>query len=339
MLVERVLITGGSGFIGTNLVEHFSRMDADVMNVDIVPPRNPEHGNRWLRLDIRDGAALTQAISKFAPHYVFHFAARADLVGKSAEYYDANTQGVANVVEAAAATPGVRRVIFASSLMVCRLGYRPADEQDYAPNTVYGESKVVGERIVRDRAADRFPWIIVRPTSIWGPWFDVPYRSFFDAVRQGWYLHPRNVAVSRSYGFVLNSVYQLERLMRAEERAVRGRVFYVGDYEPIELGAWAEEIQKAFGAPQVRRVPLALLQAAARVGDILRLGGMRDPPLTSFRLRNLTTEAVYDMTELHRVCGDTPYRPDQGVKITVDWMRQQGQARRTPSAAGNGTNG
>ena len=118
-------------------------------------------------------------------------AARTDLDGSSIDDYSANTDGCRAVIEAAARHPQIQRVIFASSMLVCALGYSPKHDSDYCPTTRYGESKVLGERYVREMAADHFPWTIVRPTSLWGPWFSVPYKKFFDAVARRMYLHPR----------------------------------------------------------------------------------------------------------------------------------------------------
>jgi GlcNAc-P-P-Und epimerase len=319
----RVIVTGGSGFIGTNLVEYLVQHGLVVLNLDIEPPRNKSHSPYWRRTDILESQDLRTVFAEFAPTHVVHMAARTDLAGGSVEEYLPNTDGVRNVIEAIAVTPSVRRTVFFSSMLVCRLGYKPRSETDYAPTTVYGASKVMGEHKVRQLNADKFPWVIVRPTSLWGPWFDVPYRNFFDAVRKGWYFHPSGVSVRRSYGFVLNCVAQLGfLLLTAAERHVCGRTFYLADYEPIELRSWAESIRAAFSAPPVRDVPLALLSFAARIGDVLKHLGVRNPPLTTFRLANMTTDAAYDLTPLQEICGAVPYGVQDGVRLTVQWMRQ-----------------
>ncbi|RPI42581.1 MAG: NAD(P)-dependent oxidoreductase [Betaproteobacteria bacterium] len=215
----------------------------------------------------------------------------------------------------------LRGVVFASSMLVCELGYLPRDEFDFRPTTPYGESKVLGEGIVRREAAGAIPWVIARPTSVWGPWFDVPYRSFFNAVARGLYLHPHGVRVRRSYGFVYNAVFILSKLAENVEHDAAGRVFYVADYEPVELRAWAEKIRRAMNAPRIRDVPLALLRVLARAGDALKRLGISNPPLSSFRLRNLLTEAVYDLEQTRALCGELPVGVDEAISITVEWMR------------------
>ena len=65
-----------------------------------------------------------------------------------------------------------------------------------------------------------------------------------------------------------------------------------------------------------------MLKQLALIGDVLRWSGMMsNPKLTSFRLNNLLTEAVFDLSGLERVAGSTPYDMEEGVSLTVEWMR------------------
>ena len=73
---RRVLVTGGSGFIGTNVVEAFLRDECVVLNVDIAPPKVPAHAANWQQLDILDDVALRRAFASFRPELVIHLAAK-----------------------------------------------------------------------------------------------------------------------------------------------------------------------------------------------------------------------------------------------------------------------
>jgi nucleoside-diphosphate-sugar epimerase len=318
--MARILVTGGSGFIGTNLVEHYRVRGDQVINLDCVPPRNPEHGGLWRKADLLDREGLARAVADADPEIVFHMAARTDLEGKTIRDYPANCEGVMNLIDALSKVHTLRLAVFASSMLVCSLGYRPTDESDYCPITAYGESKVEGELVVRKEAAGRFSWVIVRPTSIWGPWFGPPYCDFFTAVQRGLYMHPRGRRIHRSYGFVLNSVIQLDRLAVVGGAPLLERTVYLADYEPIELKHWADAIQHALGARPVREVPLWLLQIGATAGDLIKHLGYATPPLNSFRLKNLLTEMIHDTEPLRATCGDLPYSMEQGARITCDWF-------------------
>lgn len=321
---RRILVTGGSGFIGTNVLAHYLAQGVPVANLDIRPPRNAAQAAVWQPCDILDRSVLEHAFQAFRPTHVLHLAARTDLDGVNVlGDYAANVAGVEHVLDVVSDRPTIRRTVYASSRMVCDIAHQPTGDDDFCPNTVYGESKVAGERLVRARADQRAsPWVIVRPASIWGPWFDVPYRDFFTAIARGRYVHPGRTQVRKSFGYVGNTVHQLDRMLTADAAAVAGRTFYLADWPPLIVEEWARDIQQALRAKPIRRAPMPLLRGVAVAGDLLESAGRRKAPLTTFRLNNLMTTMVYDSAALEAVVGDLPFTRQQGVAETVAWMRR-----------------
>lgn len=321
----RVLITGGSGFIGTNLVEMYSSRGDEVINFDISEPRNRSHMKYWQKVSILDGSTLSKHMREFNPDIIFHMAARTDLDGKVIGDYSENTVGVKNIIDALKGLSALRRVIFASSRLVCEIGYMPKHDLDYLPNTPYGESKVAGELIVR-AAMDELSCevLIVRPTSIWGPWFDTPYKNFFLAISNNQYFHPGSIKVLKSFGYVGNSIYELDKLMSAPSCNVVGKIFYLADYSPIDVATMANTIQGLIGSSPIKRINIRILSVAAFFGDLFKLLGWRHPPLTTFRLNNLITPMLYELSPLKEVVGELPYTMEDGIKNTISWMKSQG---------------
>ena len=68
-----------------------------------------------------------------------------------------------------------------------------------------------------------------------------------------------------------------------------------------------------------------MLEPAAKAGDLLKRLGWRNPPLTSFRLDNLVTEMVFDLTPIREIAGDLPYSMTEGIDLTVEWLRARGE--------------
>lgn len=327
--MERILITGGSGFIGTNLIDlyenrekHEAEGNVKLLNIDIKEPRNSNHLKYWKRASILDFQPLQIIIQDFNPTYIYHLAAKTDLNSYNISEYSANTTGLKNLIEVCRDLVDLKRIIFASSRLVCRIGYQPISDSDYCPTTAYGESKVVGENIVRDSMLT-VPWLIVRPTSIWGPWFDVPYKKFFDSISKSLYVHPGNLNIYKSFGYVGNSVFLLDRLMFCSTELVNKKIFYLADYEPINVRDMANKIQECMGTFPIKTVSIGILRFIATIGDILQIIGVKNPPLTSFRLDNLTTNMIHDLQPLEKVAGTLPYSFDEGIKLTCSWLKRE----------------
>jgi nucleoside-diphosphate-sugar epimerase len=212
----------------------------------------------------------------------------------------------------------VRSVVFTSSLLVCRNGYVPKNDQDFCPPNLYGESKVEGERLIRAAGDLPFEWKVVRPTSVWGPWFEHSYRSFFRMVSMGLYVHPGATPIHKPLTFVGNTVQTMLRLLTTPSD---DDVYYLVDYPQRSIQEWANTIRLQINNKRVRTAPVSLLRFGAVAGDILKALTRRDMPLTSFRLNNMLTGGSYPIDNTKALVGPLPYTMEQGVDRTLSWMR------------------
>jgi nucleoside-diphosphate-sugar epimerase len=316
---KKILVTGGSGFIGTNIVE-FYKDSFEVLNIDVLSPRNSDHTAYWKKIDILDKESLNEVFSSFKPDFVLHMAAKTDLDGETLEDYNANIKGVENIIEATNNTPSIKKIIFASSRLVCEIGYEPKDEFDYRPSTVYGESKIIGEKIVRSSKIENANWIIVRPTSLWGPWFGIPYKNFFDIIERQLYFHPRGQKIYKKFGFVLNCVHILDVLLYNDK--LNKKTIYLSDFKELEVKTWADIISNQFHRKRVKQIPYFILKFFSVLGDLSKTFGVKNPPLTSFRLNNLTTQMFYNTEEVENIIEKLPFNLEEGTKITFEWLKK-----------------
>jgi nucleoside-diphosphate-sugar epimerase len=319
----RVLLTGSAGFIGSHAMDALLAEGIPVRGLDILPARLPGHHAHSDRIDLLDRAGLRRVFEEFAPTHVIHLAAQTnwDRFTDPDVYYAPNTRGVENLVAAIQSTPCVQRAVFTSTQLVCHVNYRPSHELDYAPTTHYGESKVQTEMIVRAASGGGVEWCIARPTTIWGPRMKPHYQTFLNMVRRGLYFHVGRDPLLKSYGYVGNTVHQYLKLLNAPKADIHGRTLYLADYEPLSLREWIITIQETYGARKVPTVPVAVAQMMARLGDGLNAIGISAFPFNTFRLTNVLTTYIFDVSETQRICGPLPYGMRDGVRHMIDWMR------------------
>ena len=86
----RIIVTGGSGFIGTNLCEYLIEKNYDFINLDINPPKVTGHREYWKEIDIRDKGLLSEIIEYFKPTYIINLAADLGMDHNSLENLQTN---------------------------------------------------------------------------------------------------------------------------------------------------------------------------------------------------------------------------------------------------------
>jgi GlcNAc-P-P-Und epimerase len=313
----KVLVTGSSGFIGQALVRRLKAAGCDVAGLDRGPGPATNHV-----CDILDAARLSEMVQGFSPDAVVHLAARIDLDEKtSLAGYAANIEGVQNLIAAIRLTPSIKRAIWTSSQLVCRVGYLPRNDTDYQADTLYGQSKVRTEQLVRESDGAGREWCLTRPTTVWGPGMSAHYQRFLRMIQRGYYFHVGRGPLWKSYGYVENIAFQYQRLLEAPTEAIQRKTFYLADYEPIDLLAWGDAFQRAFGSRPIPHMPLALAKTLAYCGDGVNALGVQKFPFNSFRLNNVLTQYQFDLKPTEAVCGPLPFSIEQGVAATAAWLK------------------
>lgn len=317
--LQKILVTGSSGFIGQALCR---RLLADGLSVLGLDTREPGQAAAWEHrtIDVMDSEALSAAFEQYQPDAIIHLAARTDLEGKTVEDYEVNRQGVRNICDVVAATPSVRRSIYTSSQLVCAIGSTPKSDTDYSPNTVYGESKVATEMVVRETNGGDVCWSLVRPTTVWGPGMSQHYQTVLRMIDKGIFFHSGWGALYKSYAFIDNIVHQYVQLLHVPRETINGRTFVLADYEPFSLRDYLNALADELGRRRPVTVPLPAAHMLAFAGDVLNRVGVPFP-YNSFRLNNIRTEYTVDVSKTEEVCGPVPVSFPDGVKRTVAWFR------------------
>ena len=344
-----VLITGGAGFIGTNLAHRLLTQGRRVRILDSLARAGVEENLRWLRdthgdrvevriADVRDAEAVARATRGIAQ--AFHFAAQVAVTTSlvdPVEDFEVNARGTLNLLEALRAMEAPAPLVFTSTNKVYgaledvglrrrNRRYEPTEPRIaggidesrsldfYSP---YGCSKGTADQYVLDYCRTfGAPAIVFRMSCIYGP-------HQFGTEDQGWVAH-----------FLIQASKGLPITLYGDGRQVRD-VLYVEDLVDAMLAAqrhMATEAGQAFNIGGGPANAVSLLELLERIGA--HLGR---PPEVRFDGWRPGDQRFYvsDTSRFTRATGWRPTVPvDEGLRRLAAWLEQAGRAGRLRKAAG-----
>jgi 2-alkyl-3-oxoalkanoate reductase len=331
------LVTGGGGFLGGAIVRLLrERGDAVRSFSRGIYPALEALGVEQARGDAADADAVAAAAR--GCDIVFHVAAKAGVWGPWDEYYRANVVGTENVL-AACRKHGIRRLVFTSSPSVTFAGVdqNGVNESEPYPATFlahYPHTKALAEQAVLAANGRGLATVALRPHLIWGPGDPHLIPRLLERARRG-----KLKRIGRESKLV-DTTY-LDNAARAHVQAaerldegspVAGRAYFVSQGEPGPLWDFVNRILAAAGLPPVTKsVPVGVALFAGTVVEgayrLLRL--RREPPMTRFVARQLSTSHWFDLAAARR---DFGYEPRVSTAEGLDrlrlWFRSDANAVR-----------
>lgn len=185
MAKGRVLITGGAGFLGINLVRYLLARDYEVTSLDLVPFDYPDCRARIteVRGDIRNASDVAKAIAGCT--HVVHSAAALPLYSAE-DIFSTDVTGTRVVLEAAQKA-NIERFVHISSTAVYGIpDHHPLRETDKLDGVgPYGKAKIDAERVCEEFRAQGMCVPILRPKSFVGPERLGVFALFYDWAREG----------------------------------------------------------------------------------------------------------------------------------------------------------
>ena len=321
--MNQILITGGSGFIGTNLIEYFISESINFINFDKTQPQNNGHIKYWHKGNLLDITTIRDVLSIYQPNIVIHLAARTDCDSNNILEYNDNTDGTRNLIECIKEYDCIKQVIIVSTQYVYKSKDRPFQlvDDEYLPHTTYGESKVITEQITR-QANLKCSWTIVRPANVWGPWHLRYPNELWKIIDRGFYIHASTKEVIRTYAYVKNVVHQLSEIIKAPIEKVNKKTFYLGDL-PIDSYLWLNGISEQLGNKSIKRAPANFFKILALFGDILKKVGLSFPIYTT-RYKNMIEDYYAPTNVTIHEFGLSHPDLNANIKETIEWIKGEG---------------
>ena len=257
----RILVTGGAGFVGANLVTELLDRGYQVRSFDRAASALPPHERlEVLQGDICDPYTVATAVA--GVDTIFHTAAIIDLMGGASvteEYrrrsFAVNVGGTQNLVHAAQAC-GVKRFVYTASNSVVLGGQRIAGGDETLPyttrfNDLYTETKVIAEKFVLAQNGEGgLLTCSIRPSGIWGRGDQTMFRKMFEQVIAGRVkvlIGGKQAKLDNSYVHNLIHGFILAAEHLVDGGTAPGQAYFINDGEPINMFEFARPVVTACG--------------------------------------------------------------------------------------------
>ena len=350
MAMKKILVTGASGFIGSFICSEGLEKGYDVwagMRRTSSSQYLSDERLKFAQLDLGNYDTLREQLRRYKQEmegqgwdYVVHAAGATKSLTREG-FFHTNTEGTKNLVRALMAEDMVpQRFVFVSSLSIFGAireepyPYQPILTTDTpVPNTAYGESKMQAEQFLEgikqeaglDRQQGGFPYVILRPTGVYGPRerdYYIMAKSIKQHVDFAVGYRPQDI----TFVYVDDVVQAVFKAFDAPDAVGKG--YFLSDGEVYNSRAFSDLLQKELGNPWVLHIkaPLWFLWLVCAVsGTVNRWLG---------KLTTLNLDKYHILSQRNWQCDistakrDLGYEPqvqlEEGVRRTVRWYRQAG---------------
>lgn len=332
--MNRILVTGASGFIGSHLVEYLIEQKISLDRIRLLIPQTepltnlPKLNFDIVRDDIRNEKAVRKAIE--GVDIVYHLAALTIDGGKyysKEEYDDVNVKGTTNLLNACK-DKKIKKIIFFSSIAVYGL---PAfvgniknwnENQPKNPKEIYGISKLTAEEKIKEAHKTwGLPYVILRPTSVYGPRDRRNLLELYKAIKKHIFFYIGNGENKMDYVFVKDVARAA--YLASESKQTNGE-YIIGTGKPSTLNEIAFLVAKSINTtiPHLhipKSVALPVSFAVLWVSRLLRI----QPLLFPDRVRVMTRDCYYDIQKAEKELGYKPlFSFEKGSQITGRWLME-----------------
>lgn len=334
--MEKILVTGASGFIGSFVTEEALRRGMEVW-AGVRPTSSRKYLQdkriRFIELDFGNPEELTRQLQGHGFNYVVHAAGVTKSLHRD-EFFRTNTEGTKNLAMAMIKLQmPVKKFIYISSLSVFgpvreQQPYREILENDNPhPNTAYGESKLQAEKWLASTGNltapfSPFPYIILRPTGVYGP-RERDYLLMAKSVKKHMDFAVGYKRQDITFIYVKDVV---QAVFLAIEHGRAGRKYFLSDGNVYQSSKFSKLIRKELGSPWCIHltVPIWLLRVVTSFGEYTgrrkgKISALNNDKYNIMKQRNWRCDITPAIQEL----GFKPqYDLERGVKETVSWYKK-----------------
>lgn len=314
--VMKILIIGGSGFVGTRLIEQTLQSN-EIINLD--KRESAFFQEKSLLVDITNKDSLQHHV-KNVEVVILLAAEHRDDVSPTSLYYDVNVQGMRNVLEAMEAN-NVKSLVFTSSVAIYGLNkLNPNEIHSVDPFNDYGKSKWQAEQLLQNWYKTHPDWNIniIRPTVIFGERNRGNVYNLLKQIAGGKFLMIGKGNNKKSMAYVGNVVAFIQYLI--ENKTSGYNVYNYVDKPDFTMNELVSVVSKVLKKhiPQIK-IPYALGMLAGYGFDLLAKITGKKLSVSSVRVKKFCATTQYDATAAHFSGFVAPYSLEEGLSRTLEY--------------------
>lgn len=319
----KVLVTGGAGFIGKNLIIELYkrrynirclvRKESDISQLK-------KFNCEFVYGDLLDTDSLKKAVNNV--DYIFHLAGQTKRTTKE-QYFKINSEGARNLAEACLTNKKIKKIVFISSIAATgpsKDGKKLNENSFCNPVDNYGRSKLSGERILL-KYKEKLPITLLRPPMVYGP-HEKNILKFFKLAKKGIWPIFGNSKTLISPIYIDDLINGL--IFCAESNKTKGEVFFICDDNAYTWKDIGETMAKSFNKKlKFIHFPREAGIIILGIGELIfRLAG-KNPLIYKDKLYKWSSNWICDNSKLKGIGFKIKTSFPEGIKKTVKWYKKE----------------
>tara|TARA_B100000959_G_scaffold261238_1_gene298617 strand:+ start:4595 stop:5632 length:1038 start_codon:yes stop_codon:yes gene_type:complete len=318
---QKIVVTGGSGFIGAYFCRLLKERGDDVVILDLVKPTELSPHDQYVYGDIRDEVAVREAFADC--DNVIHLAAAHHDFGIEEETYYSVNEGGLEVMTSVMDELGIKNIVFYSTVAVYGSAPPPVSEETTPePESLYGKSKLKGEEVLQRwiNKGDSRNCLVIRPTVTYGPENFANMYSLLRQIDNGKFFFASGSNNIKSLSYIENIADATLFLMNKDGLAPFEIFNYIDkpDLTSVEI---AETCYASLGKKLPKwRPPTWLLLLGAKPFDIIiKLTG-KNLPVSTARVRKLFIDQTkFEANKIIDAGFEAEASVREGIARTAKW--------------------
>ena len=325
---EKVLVTGGGGFLGKAIVRRLVDRGDQVRSLARnFYPELEKMGVDQIQGDISDSETVARACDNRT--IVYHVAAKPPPWGRYADYHQTNVVGTQNVIDSCL-DQNQSNLIFTSTPSVVHNGkdIEGADESMPYPKKFsghYAKTKAIAEQLVVKAARNKLKTIILRPHKIWGPGDNQILTRLVARAHKLKQIGHGNNLIDVTYIDDAADAHILAADKLKEHPDLSGNIYFISQGQPVLAWYMINEFLKAAGCSPVKKsVPFRIAWVTGALLEVIYkvLHLSKEPYITRFLVETVSQSNWFTINAAKRDLGYTPQISiDEGLRRLEEWLK------------------